>query len=132
MNKILLIILLTFSSVNIYSQETADTKYWIIFKDKGEYDTDVAITPGSNAYEEGKDLLTERAVQRRLKVLSEENLIDYSDLPIENSYVQEIKKNGIEVIGVSRWLNGVSAYMTDAEVEKIIKEKAPNMKKNRS
>ncbi|MFZ1321534.1 MAG: S8 family serine peptidase [Ignavibacteria bacterium] len=119
MNKILLIILLTFSSVNIYSQETADTKYWIIFKDKGEYDTDVAITPGSNAYEEGKDLLTERAVQRRLKVLSEENLIDYSDLPIENSYVQEIKKNGIEVIGVSRWLNGVSAYMTDAEVEKI-------------
>lgn len=119
MNKILLIILLTFSSVNIYSQETADTKYWIIFNDKGDFKSDIIITPGSKAYDAGKDLLTERAIKRRLKVLSEENLIDYADLPVENSYVQEIKNNGIEVIAVSRWLNGVSAYMTNTEVEKI-------------
>ena len=119
MNKILLIILLTFSSVNIFSQETADTKYWIIFNDKGDFKSDIVITPGSKAYDAGMELLTERAVQRRLKVLSEENLIDYADLPVENSYIQEIKNNGIEVIAVSRWLNGISAYMTEAEVEKI-------------
>ena len=119
MNKILLIILLTFSSVNIFSQETADTKYWITFNDKGDFKSDIVITPGSKAYDAGMELLTERAVQRRLKVLSEENLIDYADLPVENSYIQEIKNNGIEVIAVSRWLNGISAYMTEAEVEKI-------------
>ena len=119
MNKILLIILLTFSSVNIFSQETADTKYWIIFNDKGDFKSDIVITPGSKAYDAGMELLTERAVQRRLKVLSEENLIDYADLPVENSYIQEIKNNGIEVIAVSRWLNGISAYMTEAEVKKI-------------
>ena len=119
MNKILLIILLTFSSVNIFSQETADTKYWITFNDKGDFKSDIVITPGSKAYDAGMELLTERAVQRRLKVLSEENLIDYADLPVENSYIQEIKNNGIEVIAVSRWLNGISAYMTEAEVKKI-------------
>jgi len=119
MNKILLIILLTFSSVHIFSQETADTKYWIIFNDKGDFKSDIVINPGSKAYDAGMELLTERAVQRRLKVLSEENLIDYADLPVENSYIQEIKNNGIEVIAVSRWLNGISAYMTEAEVKKI-------------
>ncbi|MBK9333278.1 MAG: S8 family serine peptidase [Ignavibacteria bacterium] len=127
MTKIRLILILQLlfvmllSDRNAFSQSEADTKYWIIFKDKGEFDPGTKITPGSKAYEEGKKLLTERAVQRRLKVLSEENLIDFADLPLENSYIQKIKGNGVDIIAQSRWLNGVSAYLSEAELEKIKK-----------
>src|SRR5690606_41547172 len=105
-------IFVLFFSVNAIAQE-ADTKYWIIFKDKGNYKPTDRITPGSEAYDVGKAILTERAIQRRLKVLSEENLIDYWDLPIEGRYVTNIEAMNIDIIAMSRWLNGVSAYLTE-------------------
>src|SRR5690606_2768806 len=107
-------------SVNAIAQE-ADTKYWIIFKDKGNYKPTDRITPGSEAYDVGKAILTERAIQRRLKVLSEENLIDYWDLPIEGRYVTNIEAMNIEIIAMSRWLNGVSAYLTQKQAVQIKK-----------
>lgn len=107
-----------FISVNAYSQK-ADTKYWIIFKDKGEFQPETVIMPGTVAYEKGKELLSDRAIKRRLKVLTPETLIDFSDLPLESRYVNEIQNNGIDLIAQSRWLNGVSAYMTPEQLEKI-------------
>jgi serine protease AprX len=112
-------ILLLFT-VNINAQD-ADTKYWIVFKDKGNYKPTDKITPGSEAYDVGKELLTERAIQRRLKVLSEENLIDFMDLPLEGRYVSNIEALNIEIIAMSRWLNGVSAYLSEKQVEQIKK-----------
>ncbi|HLT24698.1 MAG TPA: S8 family serine peptidase [Ignavibacteria bacterium] len=113
-------IFVLFFSVNAIAQE-ADTKYWIIFKDKGNYKPTDRITPGSEAYDVGKAILTERAIQRRLKVLSEENLIDYWDLPIEGRYVTNIEAMNIDIIAMSRWLNGVSAYLTEKQAEQIKK-----------
>lgn len=106
-------------AVNLYSQQSADTKYWIIFKDKGDYKPDLKITKDSKAYQTGKALLSERAISRRLKVLSEENLIDFKDLPLEKSYIDKIKKLNIELIAQSRWMNGVSAYLTKSQLKKI-------------
>lgn len=113
-------VFLMFLTVNAFSQD-ANTKYWIIFKDKGNYKQTDKIAPGSEAYDVGKALLTERAIQRRLKVLSEENLIDYWDLPIEGKYVSNIEAMNIDLIAMSRWMNGVSAYLTDKQVEQIKK-----------
>ncbi|MBS1518313.1 MAG: S8 family serine peptidase [Bacteroidetes bacterium] len=121
MKRIFFIFVFVFSAYTVYSQEAGIIKYWINFKDKGEYTPDALITPGSRAYETGKELLTERAVKRRLKVLSEENLIDYADLPLSQNYIDGIRKNGIEIIARSRWLNGVSAYMNDEQAAKILK-----------
>ena len=119
MKKTLLIIFaLVFASAS-YSQETADTKYWIIFKDKGEYKPDVVIEKGSAAYEAGMELLSGRAVKRRLKVLSEDNLIDYKDLPLNKVYSDGIKNLKIELIAESRWINGVSAYLTKSQFDKL-------------
>ena len=103
------------------ADESPDSKYWIIFKDKGQFKPDEKITPGSDAYNTGKSLLSERAIKRRLKVLSEDNLIDYMDLPVDQQYVNNIKSMGVDIIAQSRWLNGVSAYLTQSQVDKIKK-----------
>lgn len=121
MKYILTIILISFTFSHVNSQTDADVKYWILFKDKGEFKPDDKIEPGSIAYEKGKALLSERAVNRRLKVLTEDNLIDFQDLPLNEKYVNSIKKSGISLIVESRWLNGVSAYLTQSQLEKIKK-----------
>lgn len=108
-------------SFSIYAQDKPDTKYWLIFKDKGKFKYDKVIIPGSDAYNIGIALLNDRAITRRLKVLTEENLIDFGDLPLEQSYINEIEKLGIEIIAKSRWFNGVSAYLTKDQLEKIKK-----------
>ena len=113
--------ILLFFSANIQADETPDAKYWIIFKDKGQYKPGDKITPGSDAYETGKSLLSDRAIKRRLKVLDENNLIDYMDLPLDQQYVNGIQNMGVEIIAKSRWLNGVSAYLTESQVNKIKK-----------
>lgn len=116
--KFVLVLIVIFQ-VPLQSQEIADTKYWIMFVDKGEFKPDELITKGSPAYNAGVDLLTERAINRRLKVRTEENLIDYMDLPIHQPYVEGVKNTGVEIIARSRWLNGVSAYLTKTQFEKI-------------
>lgn len=121
MKKIfLLIFFISFIFIHhIYSQHDNFTKYWIVFKDKGEFKPNIKITKNSKAYKTGLSLLTERAVQRRLKVLPEDKLIDYMDLPVNREYIEDIKDNKINIIGVSRWINGVSAYLTPDQVDDI-------------
>ena len=111
MKKFLLLFLLLSISTIAYSQGKPNTKYWIYFKDKGAFTSKTKIKPGTDAYEKGKALLTDKAINRRMKVLSEENLIDFGDLPLEEKYVIGITKLNIPVIAKSRWLNGVSAYL---------------------
>ncbi len=119
LKRTLLFLIIFITSISIYSQEKPNTKYWICFKDKGAFTSKTNIKPGSDAYEKGKALLTEKAVQRRLKVLDEENLIDFGDLPLNEKYINEITKLNISIIAKSRWLNGVSAYLTPAQLKKI-------------
>ena len=118
-SKIVLIFLLLPISFNVFSQEKADTKYWILFKDKGEFVSGTEIKPGSRAYEKGKELLTDRAIKRRLKVLSEDDLIDFGDLPLSKEYTSGIDALEIETVASSRWLNGVSAYLTESQLKKV-------------
>ncbi len=106
-------------NINVYSQEKADIKYWILFSDKGEFKPETVIAIGSEAYNKGMELISERAIKRRLKVLTEETLIDYEDLPVNEDYVNGIKSTGIDLIAESKWLNGVSAYMTKTQLDKV-------------
>ncbi|MDQ3019612.1 MAG: S8 family serine peptidase [Bacteroidota bacterium] len=117
--KILSILTFFIICSHVYSQEKADIKYWIFFKDKGEFKPGMEITKGSDAYEKGKELLNERAIKRRLKVLSEDNLIDFADLPLESDYVNGIMNSGVKLNATSRWLNGVSAYMTKSQLNTV-------------
>lgn len=119
LKKFLLTLILITLTVSVYSQEKPNTKYWIYFKDKGAFNSKTNIKPGTDAYTKGKALLNDKAVKRRLKVLTEDNLIDFADLPLEEKYVSGISKLNIPIIAKSRWLNGVSAYLTASQVKKI-------------
>jgi hypothetical protein len=115
----LTLLLLILFLANTNAQEKPDTKYWILFTDKGEFKPNVIMSPGSSAYGKAKELISERAIQRRSKVLPEDKLFDYSDLPINDSYKSSIRDLGVRLIAESRWLNGVSAYLTRGQYEKI-------------
>lgn len=77
------------------------------------------INKGSDAYKKGIENLSVRAVKRRMKVLSEDNLIDFQDLPLNESYLNILKSKGIEIIAKSKWLNGVSAYLNEKKLVEV-------------
>lgn len=116
--RIAIILLLLFIvSGGAYTKDDPDTKYWIIFTDKGAFKPDADMSPGSKAYEAAVKLISERALERRKKVLPENALLTYQDLPLEQSYIKSIKDLKIDLIAESKWLNGVSAYMTQSQLE---------------
>ena len=51
--------------------------------------------------------------------MNEDELISFMDLPIDASYIEGVKHSGVDIIAVSRWLNGVSAYLTVAQINKL-------------
>lgn len=76
----------------------AQEKYWVSFTDKPlkEY------AP--------KDLLSERAIQRRIR--NHIPLLQFSDLPVNDQYIKEVSKVVDGTRHVSKWLNGMSVYAT--------------------
>jgi serine protease AprX len=121
LKRINILVIIFFVCASLYSQDKADTKYWIIFKDKGKFSYEDKISVGSDAYNAGIALLSERAIHRRLKVLPEDKLIDFGDLPLEENYIRQVEKLGIELIAKSRWMNGVSAYLTPDQLATVKK-----------
>ncbi len=119
--KAILLFSLVFLSIQnaAFSQTKPDTKYFIIFKDKGEFKPGVKITKGSKAYNAGLALLTDKAIDRRMKVLGENYLIDFRDLPLNESYVSKIKSLKIEIIAQTRWFNAVTAYLNSEQVNSL-------------
>ncbi|CAN5554254.1 hypothetical protein BH10BAC5_BH10BAC5_20730 [soil metagenome] len=117
---ILTLVLFSFQS-EVFSQSKPDVKYFIYFKDKGEFKPGIKIKKGTKAYNAGVSLLTDKAIKRRLKVLSEDDLIDFGDLPLNEIYVSKIKTMKIDIIARTRWFNAVTAYLTNEQVESLKK-----------
>ena len=72
----------------------AQTKYWIILRDK-EQTTMPALSPNSIA-------------QRQLQNLP----LDETDQPVSGRYLNQLKQAGLQPICQSRWLNAVSVRLT--------------------
>lgn len=117
----LLLVLISISSLAIAANDSANTKYWIIFSDKDGIKQEDVIKYNSFEYKAGIELLTEKAINRRLKVLRKEELIGFADLPVSNKYIDKIMNMKIDVIAKSRWFNGVSAYLTQSQLESVKK-----------
>jgi serine protease AprX len=115
-----LAILLFMMSVSAFAvNDSTIVKCWIIFSDKGKFKPEENIKYNSEAYKTGYELLSERAIKRRLKVISKEELISYRDLPLENLYIENVSNLGINIIAKSRWFNGVSAYLSMNQIYKL-------------
>ena len=82
--------------------QTTAPKYWIAFTDK-------LHTPYS--VDAPQEFLSPRALERR----SRQGIsVGENDLPVDPVYVDSLKKLGITIINISKWMNGVVAQSSDS------------------
>ncbi len=84
---------------------------WIFFTDKGK--------SSQALFKKPELLVSKKSLERRAKVLNG-NLVDETDLPVNDNYITEIKKLGIKVKHKTKWLNGISAYADAKQIEKLL------------
>jgi len=120
-----LLIVLLFIPVHIYSQALSPDKipyrYWIYFKDKGQYKPGDILKPGSEEYEVASALLSKKTLWRRAKVLPKDEVVNYNDLPVNKKYISEVRSFGVKLNAVSRWFNAVSVTTTKDTLNMIKK-----------
>lgn len=109
MRKVWLIIVLGILLIPqiVFSQD----KYWIFFRDKGNLIHEKQIQIIS-----AKQHLSKRALQRRAKMMHQQDLVGEDDLPIYAPYIEQLVSLGIRPIVQSRWLNAISARMTPDQI----------------
>lgn len=105
MKKIFLILIITSFFVS------AQDKYFIYFKDKG-VEAATQISKTSSEFSEAISKLSEKAIERRIKTLGENNIISFEDLPLNENYINQIENLGIKIIHKLKWFNAVSVYLT--------------------
>ncbi len=104
----------------LLSQE--NQKYWIYFKDKGAYSQQTGILQkGTTAYSLAIQQITESALKRRAKVLRADQLVDYQDLPLNESYIKSIQQIGGGLQQKIRWMNAASFFLTTDQINQIQK-----------
>lgn len=102
-------------SVHSFPQD----KYLIYFKDKGIKSGQI-LNKNSTLYQDALNNLTEKAIERRKKVLCNE-IISYDDLPIKQDYINALSSLGIKIIHKLTWFNSVSAYLNDSQLAEVRK-----------
>ncbi len=84
---------------------------WVDFNDKGN---DL-----QKYFNNPETVVTQRSLKRRSKVLDKSNLIKYSDLPVNQNYIQQLVQDGFVVKQKSKWFNSVSGYATLDVINRI-------------
>ncbi|WP_128543889.1 S8 family serine peptidase [Larkinella soli] len=88
-------------TVGIAGGAQAQSKYWIRLKDKPSAGTP-ALSPSSLAKRQSLGLP-----------------VDETDLPLNPAYLETLREQGVRPLLRSRWLNAVSAELTDEQTRKI-------------
>jgi serine protease AprX len=112
-NIISIFLFLMVLSVNssVLANQDSELKVWIYFKDKG--------SDSNPQLQKPTDLISERAVQRRLKVLRRDELINEIDLPVSQNYINAILPYIKKIRVKSKWLNAVSVVLNSSNVSNI-------------
>ena len=92
---------------------------WVFFTDKGGQEALRNNIPRS--------VVSERSLLRRHKVLPADRLVDYTDLPVEQSYIDRVTASGARLRQRSKWFNAVSVLSTGTEIAEI--EQLPCVRK---
>lgn len=104
--KSFLLFLFFIENVSVFGQNTV--KKWVFLKDKG--------TNAAYYLAHPELYLSPRAVERRSKYGIP---IDITDIPVEKSYLQAIQKSGVQIKGVSNWLNAVCVEGTENQIHNL-------------
>ncbi|MEK6650217.1 MAG: S8 family serine peptidase, partial [Bacteroidota bacterium] len=86
-------------------------RQWVFFNDK-------AASVPADAH---SLIISDRALQRRAKVLSPDRLLDELDLPVAPAYLQALSATGVRVRTVSRWLNAASVEKPSVSAESAVR-----------
>ena len=89
-------------------------KVWVFFTDKGFKDQ----AGYQSALDQTAQTLTSRAAWRRSKTMRT-NLVDFRDIPVNQSYIDQIMKFNAVERQRSRWLNAASFEVPVGELKKI-------------
>ncbi len=126
MRKICIFILLLVVGNNLFAQskigkyletylrsqyENKPIKVWIYFTDKGNDINRFYLNP--------ELVVSKASLERRKKVLPENQLFDYQDLPLSGNYVETVKTKVIELKHPSRWFNAISAIVFPNQIKEI-------------
>jgi len=96
----LLFFVFVYLQVSLTNAQT--NKYWIFFKDKD-----------TSNYDCSKSVSNRTMINRIEKGIS---TMQFSDMPLDQSYVSKLSQTtGIDVVCTSKWLNGISVFMTRAQ-----------------
>ncbi|MGZ3864400.1 MAG: S8 family peptidase [Bacteroidia bacterium] len=100
MKKNLFTLSLLFFSAFVFSQ-SGNTRYWVAFKDKN-----------ASPYSVGNpsQFLSARAISRRAL---HSYAVTAEDIPVNDSYIAQVKATGAILISRSRWFNGIVVRITD-------------------
>jgi len=91
-----------------YAQSPALGKWWVELRDKSS-------TPFS--LETPQTFLSARALERRA---NQGILLEEEDLPVNPAYVEAIRQKGLEIHGVSRWMNAVAIIADSVAASKVL------------
>ncbi|MBN1597023.1 MAG: S8 family peptidase [Bacteroidales bacterium] len=103
MLKSLAIFFVLFYGVIAFTQIAPDT-YWVQFTDKNNSEYSLSSP---------EDFLSDKAIERRLK---QGISFDFTDIPVNRFYIDSLKKLGLHIQNVSKWLNGVVIITTDTNL----------------
>ncbi len=96
----------------LYAQQHT---YRVFFTDKG----DTLFAPGTPLYEATRQLYSERAIQRRLKVRPAEHLFDLADAPLYSPYVRQVRNLADSILMQSRWFNYIVVLTDSIRIQAI-------------
>lgn len=95
----------------VHAPKNDEVLIWIYFKDKGpNLELDKAKT---------LNLVSEKSLKRRAKLLNAGSLVDETDFPIHNSYIEQVQSLGFRLKQKSRWFNAVSGYIPLSNLNSI-------------
>lgn len=84
---------------------------WVFFTDKGTHESMRTSVP--------LNVVSERSILRRLKVRAENEVVDYTDLPVEKRYVDELAARVLRVRQQSKWFNAASIVATREQIQDV-------------
>ncbi len=103
LNKILRLIIFAFVCYTTNSIKAQNfTKYWIKFKDKDN---------SSYSVNSPRAFLSDRAIERRTK---QGISVDMTDIPVNQTYVDQINATGASVFQVSKWMNAAIVIVSNS------------------
>ena len=81
---------------------------WVYLNDKGPGAEQLLTNP--------LNLISQRSIDRRLKVKSPENVVDITDVPVYNDYINNIFNKVKKLRHKSKWLNAVSVEVNRTQL----------------